>query len=369
MFHYVKSTHCGYCDQKKDPAEAWSLYSVSEFMSKKGWYPNSCSVSDNCGECTLQEYEHRMMNGWRRSGDYMYKPDLLRSCCRQYPIRTNYAMFVNDGFYTKSMRKSIRRFYKDMSGMEVSATDLADLYNRYDKGNDKFFTVLLPDDFGMDKFDLFRKYQISIHKEDEDDVTPESFYRFLCTNPFEQHDIDWREVNKEWAKRNYSSKPLQTLAGPVHECYIIDGELAAIAVLDILPTSISSVYFMWDPKHAKLGLGTVSAIREIMFAKLLNKDHYYLGFYIPDCPKMVYKGKFDGQIRNFNADRVNEWVKIKDLANDALMDGKLHVFNVDNVDVAEEQYGVAKYGHDEAYIHSFQPVEKTQLTPMPDIVP
>ncbi|TID30824.1 hypothetical protein CANINC_000589 [Pichia inconspicua] len=367
MLHYVKSTHCGYCDQKKEPIDAWSLPSVYELMQGKG-YPNNCSLSDPSGECTLQMYEQRMMDGWRRSGDYMYKPDLLRSCCRQYPIRTNYSMFVNDGFHNKSTKKSIRRFYREMTGSEITTTNLEEMYNFYDKGSDRFFTVLMPDSFGLDKFDLFRKYQISAHNETEEEVTPESFYRFLCSNPFEQLDINWIEVNREWGKGNYNSKALQSLVGPVHECYIIDGELAAIAVLDILPTSVSSVYFMWDPKHAKLGLGTVSAIREIMLAKLLHKDHYYLGFYIPDCAKMVYKAKFGGEIRNFDTSGDIEWVKLKDVDH-KMKDGKLHVFDSNNLDIAEQLYGVATHCLDESYIHSFDPVESTQLSPMPELVP
>ena len=39
--------------------------------------------------------------------------------------------------------------------------------------------------------------------------------------------------------------------------YRVDGKLIAMAVLDILPGCVSSVYFMYDPKWKKYSLGKV----------------------------------------------------------------------------------------------------------------
>lgn len=43
--------------------------------------------------------------------------------------------------------------------------------------------------------------------------------------------------------------------------YRIDGKLIAVGVLDVLPESISSVYFFYDPEYEFLNLGTYSALR------------------------------------------------------------------------------------------------------------
>lgn len=364
---YAKSTNCGYCNGKKPVEKAWALDSIARFMQGKG-YPNNCSVSNPNGCITLKEYEAEMKDGWRRSGAYMYKPDLLRSCCRQYTIRTNYSMFVDDKFHNKSTKKIIRRFYREMCNTVITTTDLNEIYYSYDQ-KDRFFSLLLPNEFAVDKFELFKKYQMSIHHENENEISPESFYRFLCDDPLIDKDqkIDWNLVNQQWVNGDYEGEELQKIQGPVHECYIIDNKLVAIAVLDILPTTVSSVYFMWDPEYANLGLGTVSAIREIMMTKILKKEHYYMGFYIADCEKMIYKNKFGGEIRNFSKAKTIDWVKLKDIGNQ-LKDGKFAVFDkVDGklVNVAEEQYGIESNKEDAAYMESFEVVDKTQLIELP----
>lgn len=376
---YTKSTRCGYCHQKKPVEKSWPLPSIAKVMVGKG-YCNSCSITFQGEDLELQEYEDLMKDGWRRSGSFMYKPDLLRSCCRQFTIRTNYEMFIEDGYYNKSNKKTIRRFYKAMGVDETPAGSLLETYLKKDKKN-KFTTVLLPNTYSQDKFELFKKYQMSVHNEDESEVRDYSFYSFLCDDPFPERtpddNIDWMEVNRQWRTGNISDELLK-LQGPVHECYIIDKKLVAIAVLDILPTTISSVYFIWDPNYAHLGLGTVSAIREIIMAKLLKKDHYYMGFYIADCDKMIYKSKFGGEIRNFRReektgkkDNSLQWVKLLHV-NSTLQDGGLKVFDKTEdgkyVDVAEKQYGINDSLNSND-ITSFKVVNKTCIFETPSVIP
>lgn len=60
---------------------------------------------------------------------------------------------------------------------------------------------------------------------------------------------------------------LYTIGGPksgfgsFHQHYRLDGKLIAVAVLDILPHCVSSVYFYYDPDYKFLSLGTYSALR------------------------------------------------------------------------------------------------------------
>lgn len=51
--------------------------------------------------------------------------------------------------------------------------------------------------------------------------------------------------------------------GSHHALYRINDELIAFAVIDILPSVVSSVYFVWSPKWSGLSLGKISALREI----------------------------------------------------------------------------------------------------------
>jgi arginyl-tRNA---protein transferase len=71
--------------------------------------------------------------------------------------------------------------------------------------------------------------------------------------------------------------------GSYHQCYYLDDKLIAVAVLDILPRFISSVYFMYDPDYSFLGLGKYSALREIALTNELRENgreemmYYYMG--------------------------------------------------------------------------------------------
>jgi len=51
--------------------------------------------------------------------------------------------------------------------------------------------------------------------------------------------------------------PLPLCYGSYHQMYRLDGELIAMAVLDILPNCVSSVFFMYDKKWEKHSLGKV----------------------------------------------------------------------------------------------------------------
>lgn len=82
--------------------------------------------------------------------------------------------------------------------------------------------------------------------------------------------------------------------GSFHYQYYLDSVLIAVGVIDVLPECVSSVYFYYDPEYSFLSLGTYASLREIALVRELSKSspkltNYYLGFYIPTCPKMRYK--------------------------------------------------------------------------------
>ena len=71
----------------------------------------------------------------------------------------------------------------------------------------------------------------------------------------------------------------------------IDGDVAIVGVIDILDSSLSSVYLFYDPKWEFLSPGTVSALREIEYMKKvrhLTQDPeafkwYVMGLYYQEC--------------------------------------------------------------------------------------
>ncbi len=74
--------------------------------------------------------------------------------------------------------------------------------------------------------------------------------------------------------------------------YYIDGELAGVGFLDAADNGLSSVYFLFDTRFSRYSLGTYSALREIEYAASMGLSYYYLGYYIAQCPRMVYKARF-----------------------------------------------------------------------------
>ncbi|GAA97447.1 uncharacterized protein L969DRAFT_446761 [Mixia osmundae IAM 14324] len=289
---YKSSSHCGYCG------------------SEDG---KNCSRSYGIWAHTLSPwlYQDLCDRGWRRSGSYVYKPDMARTCCLQYTIRLDVGAFTP----TKSQRQILKRFNsfvrrggkegsKGFGPRDFAARPVAkqppmskdkqkvNPFNFVDtihaaetSGQDGLaheFTVTTElASFTEEKFELYNRYQISVH--DDDERSPQGFKRFLCDTPI----------------RPCASGHSQQQYGSYHQLYRLDEKLIGLAVLDVLPRSVSSVYFIWDPDFAGLSLGKVSALREIAWVRqlraagMLHCQYYYMGYYIHTCPKMRYKADYE----------------------------------------------------------------------------
>ncbi|XP_074102536.1 arginyltransferase 1 isoform X2 [Cotesia typhae] len=129
--------------------------------------------------------------------------------------------------------------------------------------------------------ELFKKYQIAVHNDEEDECDEQSFLNFLGKTPL-----------KHWKPE--SGPPLGY--GSFHQQYWLNNNLMAVGVIDILPSCVSSVYFFYDPEYSFLSLGTYSSLMEVRLVRELNKTapdlkYYYMGYYIHTIPKMRYKAK------------------------------------------------------------------------------
>ncbi len=79
----------------------------------------------------------------------------------------------------------------------------------------------------------------------------------------------------------------------LHEVlYFANRQLVGVGLIEVLPASLSSVYFFYDPEWAPLSPGTYSALCEIEFARQTGRQHVYFGYWIKDCPSMSYKNRF-----------------------------------------------------------------------------
>jgi leucyl-tRNA---protein transferase len=74
--------------------------------------------------------------------------------------------------------------------------------------------------------------------------------------------------------------------------YFIGPTLVGIGWVDVLPFSLSSVYFAFDPDYRHRSLGVFSVLKEMELARELAKPYLHLGFWVRDCPAMAYKQQF-----------------------------------------------------------------------------
>ncbi|KAG5983600.1 hypothetical protein E4U55_007770 [Claviceps digitariae] len=235
----------------------------------------------------------------------MYRPDPARSCCPHYTIRLDSSQFKP----SRDQRQTVNRFTKFVCG-DAYIKEAARLYPKsredvrrrdnefcfidrvheaeYDRLRTppepahKFVVTLEADTFTEEKYQVFNNYQRVVHKDPPQRRTRTAFVRFLCSSPLRRG----FEVGQGQRKKRL---------GSYHQCYRLDGVLVAIGVLDLLPTAVSSVYFLYHESIQKHTPGKLSALHEIALALEEGYQWWYPGYYIHNCPKMKYKVNYSPQ--------------------------------------------------------------------------
>jgi len=190
------------------------------------------------------------------------------------------------------------------------------------------YTCELTDDIQItdEKFELYRKYHVNVLKEPIEEVTKERFINGLATTNL----IDNIGIKLPSNLKEDTEHPFPKRYGTYNFIHRIDGKMIAVGVWDILPTSLSSVSLYYDPDYKFLNLGTLTAIKEIEYAKSFhdlidnNFKYYTMGYYCETAQKLRYKGFFrptellDRYTMNY--------VYLKDVQN-LISDGKNHILS------------------------------------------
>jgi arginine-tRNA-protein transferase len=130
-----------------------------------------------------------------------------------------------------------------------------------------------------EEYEVYKRYQVSVHSDPPEKVTKSQFKRFLCNSSL------------------FTDDSQSSRKGAFHQLYRIDGRLVMVGVVDVLAKCVSSKYLFYDPDFSFLSPGTLSSLYEIAFTQNLRaKDpeiaYYYMGYYIHSCPKMRYKSRY-----------------------------------------------------------------------------
>ena len=198
---------------------------------------------------TMPLYNGLIQKGFRRSGDYLYRPH-----CEQCEKCIS-ARIIVDEFKPNRSQKRAANANRDLT------------FSRE------------PAEFTDEYFELYCRYLSSRHKDaGMDNPAQTDFERFLIS---------------DWCDTEFCALRL-------------DGQLLAVAVTDMVSTGLSSVYTYFDPDFPKRSLGTACIVKQVDFARGLGLEYVYLGYWIEACEKMSYKSCYKPQERYVN----DNWVKV-----------------------------------------------------------
>jgi arginyl-tRNA---protein transferase len=165
-------------------------------------------------------------------------------------------------------------------------------------------------EFTTERYELYKKYQVAVHGDNPNAVTPSGFKRFLVESPLydsssppspnpllSEPEIEMQKAEKSESESEASSglkkenlnddnsdctKSSKTWKlGTYHQLHRLDGRLVAVGVVDIIPSGLSSVYLFYDPEEKLLSLGMYC--RLLLYVPCLSLDVYYLPFFLFFC--------------------------------------------------------------------------------------
>jgi len=192
-------------------------------------------------------YSSLVDQGFRRSGEYVYRPG-CPSCSSCQSLRIPVAEFAPSRRHRRCL-----------------------------KLNSRLRIHVLPPTFREEHFALYQRYITHRHAGSQmADPSPRQYLDFLTAS---------------WA---------QTVFYEFRE----DDRLLAVSVVDELTYGLSAVYTFYEPELPKRGLGTLSILWLINETRQLGLPYLYLGYWIAECEQMSYKSGFrphevfvDGQWR------------------------------------------------------------------------
>ena len=179
-----------------------------------------------------ERYERLLPFGFRRSGRYFYRY-ACAGCARCVPLRLSAAKLNLAGRYRRILQKN-----SDLDVRVLSPVP-----------KEEYFL-------------LYEKYSISRHTNPASPTTEEVMALFSYESSFV---VEYRSAG---------------------------GKLEGLGFLDMLPSGLSSVYFIIDPASSRRSLGYYSVLKEASLAMESGREWYYLGFWIPGSKKMDYKADF-----------------------------------------------------------------------------
>lgn len=146
------------------------------------------------------------------------------------------------------------------------------------KRNDDLTRAICPPSATREQYDLFVRYLDTRHPDGGmSGMTPLDFMAMIEETTVDTHIVEYR---------------------------LPDNRLVACVLADKMADGLSLVYSFFDTSLSERSLGTLIILDQIERARLNNKQHLYLGYFIHNCEKMSYKQRF----KPLDVLRLDGWV-------------------------------------------------------------
>lgn len=181
-----------------------------------------------------QHYSWLMHQGFRRSGNQIYRPH-----CQNCNACQSLRVVVQEFKPSRSQRRLIKK--------------------------NSHFTVNYSNHVKDSYYPLYEKYINTLHTDGSMYPASEQQYKSFIVS-----DITQQLFLEIWH----------------------DDKLISVAVTDDLSDALSAVYTFYDPDYRQAGLGVYSILKQIEHSQALNRQYLYLGYQIDACKKMNYKNRY-----------------------------------------------------------------------------
>lgn len=189
-------------------------------------------------DCPPATYEKLVSRGWRRFGATLFRP-ACRGCEECLSLRLDVEEFEP----SRSQRRTLRK-------------------------NEDLTIVLRQASISREHLDLYDRYHA--------DMTERR---------------GWEE--KFLDAEGYHSTFVAGGESFAHELlYFHEERLLGVALVDILPSSLSAVYCYYDPDERQRGIGVFSVLAQVELARQHGIPHVYLGYWIEGNRSMAYKSRY-----------------------------------------------------------------------------
>lgn len=181
-----------------------------------------------------ESYTWLMAQGFRRSGDQIYRPHCI-ACNACQSVRVLVDEFIPSKSQKRNLRKNASLTFK------VSNTQQDNYYPLYELYINTLHTdgTMFPANY-------------------------EQFASFITNNLTKQLFVEvWHE-----------------------------DKLVIVAITDVLSDALSAVYTFYHPDYRANGLGVYSILNQIKLTQEYKKKYLYLGYQIDGCQKMNYKDRY-----------------------------------------------------------------------------